>query len=143
MIISHYLGGGFSESNFITCMKQKIVQDYNRDSIQHLEKTIIWKTSLFYKSFLSLTKWNSVTTWFYLAVDLCSGFWGKNEGFFFLVFIFCFIWVQKANIVLKVIANYFCSCIWKTCWYWEYNIIKIHYEVIMTIKVICGKPVQE
>lgn len=115
---------------YCECEIEKCARFY-RDSIKHLKNSCLKTVSVLWK----IPYLNKILS---LHDLMCSNFWEKRG-----LFVFCRIWMQKSNIVLKLIANYFCTHTWKTCWYCEYNIIKIHYEITMTIKVSCETPVQE
>lgn len=107
----------FYESILIAKVREKNLQESNKDSIQH-----------FKTAFLKIA---SVYIWLLRK---------KKRAFLFSVF---FLYTKKKTTVMRLIANYFCTHTWKTCWYCEYNIIKFHYEITTTIKVSSEILVQE
>lgn len=90
---------------------------------------------------LTKTAYNILKTLFLKVPLFISGVWERNKAFCFLFS--CLLYTKKSNTVMRLIANYFCTHTWKTCWYCEYNIIKFHYEITTTIKVSCEILVQE
>lgn len=91
---------------------------------------------------LTKTAYNTLKPLFLKLPLFISGFWEKKKRAF-LFSVFFFVVYKKKTTVMRLIANYFCTHTWKTCWYCEYNIIKFHYEITTTIKVSSEILVQE